>query len=438
MCSILLTNKQITNFDDVNYFLKYRGPDKTTQTTIDNWTFVHNLLSITGEFTPQPLTQNNVALIFNGEIYNYTQTNKDCKSDGYFILEQYFEHKENFIKKLDGEFALALIDFNTKELFFSGDLFVTKPIFVAKENEYIGIASYKSALKALGFKDPKRLEPNTYYKVSLDTLQIQSKTIYDWDLAQTIDTYDLWNDAFKESLNKRTQQTRGQFLVPLSSGHDSGAIVCGLQNLIHNDNFLTYSFIGNEDSTIIQNRLKNHTNKIFKNGIPRPEKEKVQQDIRDNVEHYFYGPNPYINMQEGVSDIGAIGLYYLLKEVKESHNIKVQLSGQGGDEIMSTIQTYGFQTSNPSFWPDDLTTVFPWGNFYFGANWSYLNKEECIAGSLGIETRYPLLDKNVVQAFLNLTANLKNKFYKAPIHNFFTKYNFPFMANKLGFNVQVY
>lgn len=437
MCSILLTNKQISDFDNVNYFLKYRGPDKTTQTTIDGWTFVHNLLSITGEFTPQPLTRDNVALIFNGEVYNYTQSDKDCKSDGYFILEQYFEHKENFIRKLDGEFAIALVDFTNKKLFFSGDLFITKPIFFAIEDRDIGIASYKSALKALGFKEPKRLKPNTFYELNLQTFELKEELIYNWDLQQKIDTYDIWTEAFKESLEKRTSQTRGQFLVPLSSGHDSGAIVCGLQKLINNDNFLTYSFIGNEDSTIIKNRLINHTNKIFKNGIPRSEKEQAQQEIREIAEHYFYGPTPDINIQEGISDIGSIGLYYLLKEVKQKHQIKVQLSGQGGDEIMTTIQGYGFQTNNPSIWPDDLTAIFPWGNFYFGANWSYLNKEECIAGSLGIETRYPLLDKKVVQSFINLTARLKNQFYKAPIHNLFTTYNFPFINGKLGFNVQV-
>lgn len=437
MCSILLTNKQNFNHEDVNYFLKFRGPDKTTQTTINGWTFIHNLLSITGEFTPQPLTKDNVALIFNGEIYNYTQNDKDCKSDGYFILNQYFEHKENFVKHLDGEFALALIDFESKKLYFCGDIFVTKPVFVAKEGNEIGIASYKSALLALGFKTPIRLDPNTSYCLCLETFKLKTDTIYNWDLEQTIDTYDIWTEAFYESLKKRTMQTRGQFLVPLSSGHDSGGIVCGLQKLLNKDNFLTFSFIGNEDSYIIKQRLLNHNNKVFKTGLTFQEKNNAIHEIKRITEHFYYGPNPEKNIQEGVEDIGAIALYWLLKETKQTHQIKVQLSGQGGDEIMTNIPTYGFQTSNPAFWPNDLKPIFPWDNFYFGANWSYLNKEECIAGSLGIETRYPLLDKKVVQAFLSLTPKYKNQYYKAPLHNLFAKYNFPFINGKLGFNVQV-
>jgi asparagine synthetase B (glutamine-hydrolysing) len=447
---ILHSQKKKTKGDYLNLVssmsdaLQHRGPDSAGQWADETIgiALAHRRLAILdlsfAGHQPMASKSQQYMLVFNGEIYNYTQNNKDCKSDGYFILDQYFEHKENFVKYLDGEFALALIDFNTKQLYFSGDLFITKPIFIAKEGKEIGIASYKSALKALGFQNPKRLEPNKFYNLSIDTFELQENNIYTWDLNQTVNTYDSWIDAFKESLLKRTQQTRGQFLVPLSSGHDSGAIVCGLQSLVNNNNFLTYSFVGNEDGDIIRRRLANHDNKIFETGISLHDKNNAQKEINEIAEHFFYGPTPDINIQEGISDIGAIGLYSLLKSVKETHQIKVQLSGQGGDEVMTNIPSYGFQTSNPPVWPDDLTAIFPWGNFYFGANWSYLNKEESIAGSLGIETRYPLLDKKVVQAFLNLTPQLKNQNYKAPICNLFTKFNFPFINGKLGFNVQVF
>jgi hypothetical protein len=73
---------------------------------------------------------------------------------------------------------------------------------------------------------------------------------------------------------------------------------------------------------------------------------------------------------------------------------------------MSNIQTYGFKTKNPESFPSDISGIFPWGNFYYGSQWSYLMKEECIAGSLGIETRYPFLDRRVVQEYLNLSNDL--------------------------------
>jgi hypothetical protein len=48
--------------------------------------------------------------------------------------------------------------------------------------------------------------------------------------------------------------------------------------------------------------------------------------------------------------------------------------------------------------------------------------------------RYPFLDKNLVQEFLWLHQDLKNREYKAPIHHYFVKNNYPFEKQiKRGF-----
>jgi asparagine synthetase B (glutamine-hydrolysing) len=68
----------------------------------------------------------------------------------------------------------------------------------------------------------------------------------------------------------------------------------------------------------------------------------------------------------------------------------------------------------------------------------YISKEEHVAGMYGIETRYPFLDKDVVQEFLNLKCELKNKNYKSVLHEYLTKNNFPFLVNrKIGFQANV-
>ncbi|GIR20431.1 hypothetical protein CM15mP35_06920 [bacterium] len=80
------------------------------------------------------------------------------------------------------------------------------------------------------------------------------------------------------------------------------------------------------------------------------------------------------------------------------------------------------------------------GEFFYGAQSSYLGKEENIGGSYGIETRYPLLDFYVVQEYISLTRKLKNKQYKSPISNFLKLHNYPYLTGnplniKKGFNV---
>ena len=112
MCSILFTNKKIKEFEKTNYFMKFRGPDETKiiEDESNGFTFIHNLLSITGDFTPQPFIEDGIVFLFNGEIYNFRDFG-DYSSDGYCIIDLYKQYGVEFVKKLDGEFAILLLDF---------------------------------------------------------------------------------------------------------------------------------------------------------------------------------------------------------------------------------------------------------------------------------------------------------------------------------------
>ncbi len=58
MCSFIFTNKDVNDLDGINFYTKFRGPDNTNQAKIKGYNFIHNLLSITGEFTNQPFVDN--------------------------------------------------------------------------------------------------------------------------------------------------------------------------------------------------------------------------------------------------------------------------------------------------------------------------------------------------------------------------------------------
>ena len=137
MCSILFTNKK-TKASDYN-LLKLRGPDSTTEVSIAGYNFVHNLLSLTGELTEQPIKEDGIILLFNGEIYNYKELFPLAKSDSYSIIAAYKKYGSKFVKKLDGEFAIVLVDISKQIILFSADIFKTKPLFYSIENNEIGI-----------------------------------------------------------------------------------------------------------------------------------------------------------------------------------------------------------------------------------------------------------------------------------------------------------
>ena len=58
-----------------------------------------------------------VVFLYNGEIYNYN-LEKKYDSDGYFVIDSYLNEGDSFIHKLDGEFALVIVDFKKAKSYF--------------------------------------------------------------------------------------------------------------------------------------------------------------------------------------------------------------------------------------------------------------------------------------------------------------------------------
>ena len=63
MCSFIFTSKNVDDLGRINFYNKFRGPDKTNQVNINDYTFIHNLLSITGEFTNQPFVNGDIVCL---------------------------------------------------------------------------------------------------------------------------------------------------------------------------------------------------------------------------------------------------------------------------------------------------------------------------------------------------------------------------------------
>jgi asparagine synthetase B (glutamine-hydrolysing) len=436
MCSFLATTKTVTDLVQVNYFQQKRGPDLTTTVTHGPFTIVHNLLSITGELAPQPFINNDIAAFFNGEIYNY-QSFGHWKSDGEVLIPLYEEYGSAFVEKLDGEFAIGLIDLKKKTILLSTDVFGTKPLWFSFENGNVGIASYKSSLDRLGFTDSEQLPPNCTRTYSLVNHSLLSESpVHTFDLRQYKTSYDDCIRAFSESIRKRSAGVTKRIFLGLSSGYDSGAIACELQK--QNIDFKPFIILGGENDDIITARKHYHSNcESFRLSIP----EFIQSKnyLRLYAEDSFMNILPEARRGSWVSEnTGAIGLSAICARARKTGNL-VLFSGQGADEIISD---YGFKgkkyAKHSSFggnFPYTLEHIFPWRNFYAGTQRAYLDKEEFVAGSYGIETRYPFLDTNFVQEFLSLTSDLKNKEYKAPLHAYFQMNRYPFDQNeKRGFS----
>jgi asparagine synthetase B (glutamine-hydrolysing) len=437
MCGFIITNKNVDSFDEANAKIKLRGPDLTNTEKINGITFVHNLLHLTGEVTKQPINEGNVVCLFNGEIYNYKEILPSAKSDAYSILEAYKAANSRWETTFDGEFAICLFDFNTGLGYVVTDTFGIKPAYYSFEEEYFGIASYSSALQSLGFTNIKRVEPNTIIEFSIEPPTILNReAVYKFNLNQINNNYDDWTEAFLNANRKRVLGLDFTNVLPMSSGLDSGGIACAL-NVI-GAKYNTFSIKGSEDKKILEERMSiNSAVESF--FVQKPSQDtlnKISKFIKANAETFYFGKDYDHKHKNGIKDPGTKGFAYIIHQMKEKFDdFKVVISGLGGDEIMTRNQGYKFGKPNPKIFPDDLSSVFPWDNFYYGAASSYLGMNECICGAYGVEGRYPFFDRKLVQEFLSLKPELKNADEKAPLINFFKEYNYSYTMTKRGFNI---
>lgn len=427
------------DIDYINYHCQKRGPDLTNIVEINGITFIHNLLNITGDPTKQPFvdTSGDVVCLFNGEVYNYKKFNKRYKSDGECLLDLYREFGYEFVKKLDGEFAICLVDFSKGVMLLSTDVFSTKPLFYSFDNEENNfmVSSYPSCIERNGMKNICKLEANKTVVYGFDGFDIvYESTVYDFDLNQHKNTYDDWVKMFEAAVLKRAMNVDKRVFVSLSSGYDSGAICCVLNK--YNIPYTTYTITGKENRNVLNKRfeLNKCESKIynFDKKLEKEEKERIVNNCCD-YEIEFIRNRKY----SVFTDKASIGGSFIYGKSRENDDI-INLSGQGADEILADYGFRGRKIKSHSYFggkfPRDLSKIFPWGSFFSGIGQCLLMKEEIIGGSHGIENRYPFLDRDLVQEFLWLDSNLKNRHYKGPLTHYLQTNNYPFKFEKIGFN----
>lgn len=138
--------------------LRKRGPDSEASLVLDGAVLGHARLAIIDLTTgAQPMKDNerNIAITFNGEIFNYKSLRLlleqkghrfSTASDTEVILKAYCEYGDRCPEYLDGQFAFAIWDDDKKRLFMARDRFGEKPFFYSQCN---GVFLFASEIKAL-------------------------------------------------------------------------------------------------------------------------------------------------------------------------------------------------------------------------------------------------------------------------------------------------
>lgn len=141
--------------------LRHRGPDGFGFFENDEIGLAHSRLSIidlaTGD-QPIPNEDKSIWTIFNGEIFNYVELRRELEAAGHrfatqsdteTIVHAYEEYGDDFVARLNGQFAIALWDMRRRRLVLARDRLGIRPLFYTWVDGALLFASEIKAIRAV-------------------------------------------------------------------------------------------------------------------------------------------------------------------------------------------------------------------------------------------------------------------------------------------------
>jgi asparagine synthase (glutamine-hydrolysing) len=352
--------------------LQHRGPDGDGQHVADHVGLVHTRLAIIDlEHGNQPfVSSEGVTLVANGEIYNDLELRHDLAdsafqtgSDNESILHLYLKHGFEFAEKLSGMYAAALYDPRSKSLVLARDPFGIKPLYIAETDDGFWFASEPQALIAAGvvvaeenelardqllalqytcgsetaFRNIKRVGPGETLIVRdgriVNRLRVNPLQKPERVDGNSLSTFDgLWMNAVDR--HRRSDTPYGLFL---SGGVDSAAVLAAMVKLEDRPVVAyTAGFAGGDFHD-----ERDHARVVAKAaGADHRAIEITAADFWSDL------PAMVACMDDPVADYAIVPTYALAKVAKE--DVKVVLTGEGGDEIFAG---YGRYRAGRRPWP---------------------------------------------------------------------------------------
>ena len=180
MCGIIgVTKKNPEAIKKCLSLIRHRGPDGEGVFFDDNISLGHRRLAILdlslNARQPMLSSDGNLAIVYNGEIYNFRALREDLIKKGYefqstgdteVVLKGYSEYGIDFFLRMRGMWALAIYDKAKNCLVLARDFFGIKPLFYFIEKDVLHFASELKGLTPLISK----VEPNKDYYFQLFNL----------------------------------------------------------------------------------------------------------------------------------------------------------------------------------------------------------------------------------------------------------------------------
>ena len=340
--------------------IKHRGPDAEGFFVRGNVALGQRRLSIidiSGGKQPMFSKDENLVVVFNGEIYNYKELKSELKdypwqtnSDTEVLLAGYEKWGRDLPKHLRGMFAFALYDIKNKTLFCARDPFGIKPFYYYQND---GTFLFASEIKAFldhpkfekkfnesilsaylsfsftpttetFFEGVRRLDAG--YSLTLQDGEVTLERYYELKFPIEHKEY---KKVVKDISNVMQDSVEHHMISDvevgsfLSSGIDSSYLV----SLAKPDKTYTVGY-----DIPRYNEIDYAEDLASKLGIKNVSKKITKEEYMKILDKIMY------HMDEPFSDPAGIALYFLSGIA--SKDVKVVLSGEGADEFFAGYGPY--------------------------------------------------------------------------------------------------
>ncbi|MBR9910200.1 MAG: asparagine synthase (glutamine-hydrolyzing) [Gammaproteobacteria bacterium] len=328
-----------------------------------------SIIDLEGGHQPMFSAGGKLALVFNGEIYNYREIRSELQQLGYefqtssdteVLVHGYDAWGEDLCQRLNGMFAFSVWDERSCTLAIVRDHIGIKPLYLYEDDNIIAWASEVKSLLVLPqvkravdktalceylrfgyvpaprtlFAGISKVMPATHLKISADG--IASSCYWDLDIKPREQSEAAWKDELEACLDacvKRQMVSDVPLGAFLSGGIDSSAIVGAMAHSGIAD-IKTYAIgFGAEDAFHNELDKARAVSDIF--GTDHHEIV-VEPDAAALFEQLIR------QLDEPVTDTSFLVTYLVSRFARES--VTVILSGVGGDELFGGYRRY--------LWPD--------------------------------------------------------------------------------------
>lgn len=352
--------------DAMTAALAHRGPDGHGHTVTGRVALLHTRLSIIDLVSgDQPLYAGSSALVANGEVYNYRElrtalpgvnfaTNSDCEPPLFLWLSEGPDYPE----QLRGMYAIAIHDRAARTLTLTRDPFGIKPLYVAQTSGGLAFASEPRALLDSGLV-PRKLRPqgreellqlqfttgaDTIFEgiqrlLPGETLTCAEGRVLERRVVHALphgapeeinedEALSRLDRALEESvdLHQRSDVPYGMFL---SGGIDSSALLALMARL---NSSPVLAFTAGFDSPRVADE-RAHAATVARACGAHHETIEVNEAM-----FWRHLPEIVACMDDPAADYAIIPTWFLARRARQ--DVKVVLSGEGGDEIFGGYGRY--------------------------------------------------------------------------------------------------